>query len=104
MMSYSLLHDAGYLIAAIAALIAVLGVGLLIWSRRIGSIAARFGKMEFDINQINKAVNNVPPGEQTLVERVKVLEQGQLWERGALHKIGLHIGCELPPHPPQWFH
>lgn len=53
--------------------------------------------------QINRAVNHVPDGEPTLIERVVHLEaevdQHRRWERSAFGALAHHVGCELPPHP-----
>ena len=108
----SLARDYGVLIGAIAGLIIAVSVAVVVWRRQWRTISASFGDMKVtldqasgQIEQINKAVNNVPDGEHTLVQRVAALEAGQLWEHSALHVIAGQIGVSLPQTPPRarWF-
>lgn len=106
MIADSLAQDYGVLIGAIAALIVAVSVAVVVWRRQWRTISASFGDMKVTVDQINKAVNNVPDGEHTLVQRVAALEIGQRWEHGALQTIAGQIGVTLPTPPPtrgKWF-
>lgn len=57
-----------------------------------------------EVQSVGKAVNNVPEGSPTLVQRVGTLEEkvddlhkGHHWMIGALQVIGDQVGCKLVP-------
>ena len=70
------------------------------------ALFVRQGRNKEGIDQINRAVNHSDPGDDTLVQRVKNVEQAvktaqahRGWERDAFMKIAHHVGCILPPYP-----
>lgn len=105
MIADSLARDYGVLIGAIAGLVLALAVAWVLVTKKWNKLTASFGDMKVTVDQINKAVNNVPDGEHTLVQRVAALEAGQQWEHTALHVIAGQIGVTLPPTPgrARWF-
>jgi hypothetical protein len=49
--------------------------------------------------QINRAVNHVPPGSPTLIARVVSVEKNQDWQGECIVAIARHVGATLPPKP-----
>ena len=74
----------------IAALITSIPASIALWNRR-------------SLNQINRAVNHVNPGEPTLIERVKRIESNtetfNQWVVTALVAVAEQVGTKLPDRP-----
>ena len=113
MIADSLVHDWGFFVGAVAGLIVAVSAGKVMWTRQWKTISASVGDIKVTLDQaagqvdkINTAVNNVPGGDPTLVQRVATLEIGQQWEHTALHIIASQIGVTLPATPSRarWFH
>ncbi len=98
-----------------AALVLAVAILLLVWRRGLRSVNVRFGNVEAQlsavqadttevkaaVDKVNRAVNQVPPGTPTLVERVSVLETMQAWKITALQLIADQVGVRLPSPPPR---
>lgn len=76
----------------------------------LGAVVMRDRQRNKQLDQINRAVNQVMPGEPTLIQRVRMLEQHAHHERAFRHwmrettihisqQVGLHI-----PTPPEEHH
>jgi hypothetical protein len=99
------------------ALVAIIGLFILIWKNKIsrfkikaGPVTADLGLLRQDLDvikesvaQVNKAVNHQRTGEPTLVERVKNiearLEEGSKnfsFQTDCLRAIANHVGLNLP--------
>lgn len=115
------------MIAALAGLVLAVTALVLVLRKGFKRVDAKFGKAELSLeavdrklddvlekakkieetgDKVNLAVNNVPPGTATLVQRVGSLEAGhqdllnhQRWEADALCKMALQIGVPLQPPP-----
>ena len=99
--------EVAVLVVAVALLVSV----VMLFARRqfkelevtVGSAKATLTGIEGKVDEINHAVNNVPKGAPTLVQRVDRLEDGHerfeshhQWECNALQLIADNIGVNLP--------
>lgn len=103
--------DAAALILATAALVLAAGVLILIWKKGLKSVSFRMAGLETKleavdgkVDQINTAVNHVPEGSRTLVQRVTTIESEtrahRAWETEVFRTIAAQIGCDIPEAPP----
>lgn len=107
-------------IVAIAILVAVSAAALLVWRRGFSRVDAKFGSAAVSLvavnrkldqiakttDKVNNAVNNVPAGSPTLVDRVGSLEAShrtlidhQRWSTTAMHTIATNVGATLTESP-----
>lgn len=114
------IYESAQVVGAIALLVLAIALLMLVKRRGFKRFDAKFGKAGFSLegmdqkleaierigNKINIAVNNVPEGTPTLVERIGLLEEGhqellthQRWEVDALCRMAARIGIPLSPPP-----
>ena len=112
--------ESAQVVIAVAILILAIALLTLVKRRGFRRFDAKFGKAEFSLEgmdrrlesiqatgeKINAAVNNVPEGTPTLVQRIGSLESGhealiehQRWEADALCRMANRIGIPLAPPP-----
>lgn len=112
--------ESAQVVGAAALLILAISLWTLVRRRGFKRFDAKFGKSGFSLEgmdrrlesiqatgeKINAAVNSVPEGTPTLVQRIGVLEQGhealidhQRWEADALCRMATRIGIPLAPPP-----
>jgi uncharacterized protein YoxC len=101
-MSSSALADGAMFIASIAILCIGMAALLLVWRRAFQRVTVKAGSMEASleavkksVEQINTAVNHVPAGSPTLVQRVTDTETKIDYLVRAVEAIGQHVGCSL---------
>jgi uncharacterized protein YoxC len=101
-MSASALADGAMLIASVAVLCVGMAALLLVWRRAFQRVTVKAGSMEASleavkksVEQINTAVNHVPLGSPTLVQRVTDTEKKVDYLVRAVEAIGQHVGCSL---------
>lgn len=92
----------GMLVGAAAALVLAIAVAWVLFTRAAKSMTAQVGQVKVsldgittEVQQINRAVNHVEPGEATLVQRVRVLEQHQQWVRRTLTLLAVQLGVNI---------
>lgn len=92
----------GILFGALAILILAVAVAWTIVRRAASTVSAEVGQVKFkldgistEVQQINRAVNHVEPGEITLIQRVRVLEQHQQWVREVLTALAAQLGVDI---------
>jgi hypothetical protein len=90
---------AAFLVVAVSALVLVLRRGLQSVKVKGPGIEATLEAVHLEVQQINKAVNNVPLTMPPLVDRVWVIERKQDYQLVALQMIASHVGAELPAIP-----
>jgi hypothetical protein len=111
-MSGSALADGAMLVASIAVLCVGMAALLLVWRKAFDRITLKAGSVEASleavgkmtasldavkesVEQINTAVNHVPRGSPTLVQRVTDTEAKVDYLVRAVEAIGQHVGCSL---------
>jgi hypothetical protein len=87
--------EVAMIIGAVAGLVVATAVAVLIYRKgfdrfdvKVGAMQASLKAVEKNVQDINTAVNHVPLGSPTLVQRVVKIEE-------AVHKIAIHVGCDL---------
>jgi hypothetical protein len=83
------ISEAGWGFLGVLTTQTVILIGLLINSHRTRR----------NSEQINRAVNHVPPGSPTLIARVVSVEKNQDWQGDCIIAIAQHVGAHLPPKP-----
>jgi uncharacterized protein YoxC len=73
----STLQDAGVLVGAVAALILAMAVAVAIVRRQFTRLDAKVGDLHVTAEAVNKAVNNVPHGAKSLLDKIDDLHSKQ---------------------------
>jgi hypothetical protein len=96
------LAEGAMFVGAVAVLLIGMAALLLVWRRGFQRVTVRAGSMEASleavkkgVEQINTAVNHVPAGSATLVERVTHTEAKVDYLVRAVEAVGQHVGCRL---------
>jgi uncharacterized protein YoxC len=102
-MAGATLQEGAMFVAALAVLMVGFAALLLVWRKAFQSVTVKAGSMEAslravekDVAQINKAVNHVPEGSPTLVQRVAETEAKIDALLRRVDAIGQHVGCNPP--------
>lgn len=74
-----MVNDAAQILLGVAAVMIVASAALLIWRKGFASAKFDLGPIKAELRAINRAVNNVSPGDPTLLERVKRTELRMEW-------------------------
>lgn len=69
-MTAGIISEAGILLGSVAALILALAIAVAIIRRQFSNISAEVGQVKLTAEAVNRAVNNVPHGEASLLDRV----------------------------------